>query len=101
QRLVKLGLVEEQAWEPRRVVGYPKEAAERTREDQLGEPQLFENGVAPSIHISLDAHPLIREYSSVRLRERNAEAWRAAHSRLFEHLRDSVPYWPDGLDGLQ
>ncbi len=101
RRLVKLGLIEEQAWEPRRVVGYCKEAAERTREDQLGEPQLFENGVAPSIRISLDAHPLVREYFSLRLRDANAEAWRLAHSRLFEHLQNSVPYWPEGLDGLQ
>ena len=26
---------------------------------------------------------------------------RAAHGRLYEHLRDSVPYWPEGVEGLQ
>ncbi len=49
----------------------------------------------------LDAHPLIREYFARRLRETNPEAWRAAHGRLFEHLRDSTPNQPATLEGLQ
>jgi hypothetical protein len=36
--------------------------------------------------ISLDAHPLLREYFAKHLRENNPVAWRAAHQRLFEHL---------------
>jgi len=49
----------------------------------------------------LDAHPLVREYFARRLREKSPYAWRAAHGRLFEHLRDSTPHQPDTLEGLQ
>ena len=35
--------------------------------------------------VSLDSHPLIREYFAQRLRQQ-PEAWRAAHRRLYEHL---------------
>ena len=34
----------------------------------------------------IDAHPLLREYFGRRLRERQPEAHRAAHRRLYEHL---------------
>ena len=37
--------------------------------------------------LSLDAHPLLREYFGKQLRENNLDAWRAAHRRLYEHLR--------------
>ena len=36
--------------------------------------------------LSLDAHPLMREYFGVQLRTQNPAAWRAAHRRLYEHL---------------
>src|SRR5262249_9739383 len=36
--------------------------------------------------LSLDAHPLLREYFARRLRTQHPEAWRAAHRRLYEHL---------------
>ncbi len=104
KRLVQLGLVEEQLWEPRRVLGYSEEEANNavSRGYQLGEPSLVETSLSPVYdHKSLDAHPLIREYFGWRLRDKAQEAWREAHSRLFGHLRGSVPYWPEGLDGLQ
>jgi len=50
---------------------------------------------------ALDAHPLIREYFAQQLRYRAPETWREAHARLYEHLRDSVEYRPDTLEGLQ
>jgi tetratricopeptide (TPR) repeat protein len=50
---------------------------------------------------ALDAHPLIREYFAKRLRDDTPEAWREAHSRVYEHLKDSVEHRPDTLDGLQ
>lgn len=50
---------------------------------------------------ALDAHPLIREYFAKQLHDHAPEAWREAHSRLYEHLRDSVEHQPDTLDGLQ
>ena len=36
--------------------------------------------------VSLDAHPHLREYFANQGRERNPNAWRAAHRRLYEHL---------------
>ena len=36
--------------------------------------------------LTLDAHPLIREYFGQRVRATQLEAWRAAHRRLYEHL---------------
>ena len=49
----------------------------------------------------IDAHPLIREYFANQLREENPEAWRAAHRRLHEHLKESTEHRPDTLEGLQ
>ena len=40
--------------------------------------------------LSLDTHPHIREYFSTQLRENNPDAWRAAHRRLYEYLRDNT-----------
>ena len=37
--------------------------------------------------ISLDAHPLLRDFFARRAREQQPEAWRTAHRRLYEHLR--------------
>ncbi|HEX7676990.1 MAG TPA: hypothetical protein VF713_02625 [Thermoanaerobaculia bacterium] len=103
RRLVHLGLIEEQPWESRRILGYNEEEANKAANSdyQLGEPKLFESQYLSPNGESLDAHPLIREYFGRRLRETAPAAWRAAHSRLFEHLRGNVPYWPEGLDGLQ
>ena len=39
---------------------------------------------------ALDAHPLVREWFGERLKEKNEDAWREAHSRLYEHLRDTT-----------
>ncbi|MDX1997409.1 MAG: toll/interleukin-1 receptor domain-containing protein [Thermoanaerobaculia bacterium] len=50
---------------------------------------------------TLDAHPLIREYFGKRVKERSPEAWKEAHDRLFEYLRDNTEKWPDSLEGLQ
>lgn len=36
--------------------------------------------------VALAAHPLLREYFSRQLRQKQPEAWRAAHRRLYEHL---------------
>ena len=39
---------------------------------------------------ALDAHPLVREWFGERLRQANEAAWRKAHGRLYEHLRDTT-----------
>ena len=36
--------------------------------------------------VSVDAHPLLREYFAKQLRETRPESWKAAHRRLYEHL---------------
>jgi tetratricopeptide (TPR) repeat protein len=41
--------------------------------------------------VAVDAHPLLREYFARQLREKNPEAWRAAHRRLYEHLCATAP----------
>jgi hypothetical protein len=39
---------------------------------------------------ALDAHPLVREWFGERARLTNEAAWKAAHSRLYDHLRDTT-----------
>jgi len=50
---------------------------------------------------ALDTHPLLREYFAKRIREQHPNAWKEGHQRLYLHLSESVPYRPEGLDGLQ
>jgi tetratricopeptide (TPR) repeat protein len=52
--------------------------------------------------VSLDAHPLLREYFAKDLRESRPEAWKAGHKRLYEHLTSTTPDKPaPTLDDLQ
>lgn len=52
--------------------------------------------------VSLDAHPLLREYFANDLRGEQPEAWRAAHKRLYEHLTTTTADKPTPtLDDLQ
>ena len=45
---------------------------------------------------------MIREYFARQLRDQHPDAWRAAHGRLYEHLRDSTPDKPQPtLEDLQ
>jgi hypothetical protein len=44
----------------------------------------------PAAPETLDAHPLVREWFGERLRQANEAAWKAAHGRLYEHLRDAT-----------
>ena len=39
---------------------------------------------------ALDAHPLVRGWFGERLRQTNEAAWKAAHSQLYDHLRDTT-----------
>jgi tetratricopeptide (TPR) repeat protein len=104
KRLVHLGFVEEQPWEPPRITGYGEEEARRMKAEKIGPADAQPPQIAPERRVAgtaLDAHPLIREHFARQLRESAPEAWLAGHGRLYEHLRDSVPYWPEGVDGLQ
>jgi SIR2-like domain/AAA ATPase domain len=44
----------------------------------------------PAQRDALDAHPLVREWFGERLKATNEAAWKAAHGRLYEHLRDTT-----------
>jgi tetratricopeptide (TPR) repeat protein len=50
---------------------------------------------------ALDAHPLVREHFGRQLETQDPAAWKAAHSRLFDHLKDTTEPRPDTLEGLQ
>ena len=39
---------------------------------------------------ALDAHPLAREWFGEKLRQESEAGWKAAHGRLYEHLRDAT-----------
>ncbi|HYI94095.1 MAG TPA: TIR domain-containing protein, partial [Bryobacteraceae bacterium] len=56
-------------------------AVSRLREVRLLAP------LDPSARGALDAHPLVREWFGEGLRRDNETAWKAAHSRLYDHLR--------------
>lgn len=52
--------------------------------------------------LSLDAHPLLRDYFAARLQSGQRDAWRAAQRRLFEHLCASTEEGAQpSLDDLQ
>jgi tetratricopeptide (TPR) repeat protein len=59
-------------------------AVSRLRDARLLAP------VDPSAPEALDAHPLVREWFGERLKQENEVAWKTAHRRLYEHLRDTT-----------
>ncbi len=59
-------------------------------EDKIGEAlsQLAEQGlISHSGRAGIDCHPLVRDYFGMRLKELDAETFRAAHGRLYDHCR--------------
>jgi tetratricopeptide (TPR) repeat protein len=58
-----------------------RRAVYRLRELSLISPEDKSNPDA------LDTHPLVRAWFGDRLRQKNETAWKAAHSRLYDHLR--------------
>lgn len=51
--------------------------------------------------VTVDVHPLIREYFAKQLRKKQEDGFKAAHSRLFDHLCARTAYRPATLEGLQ
>ncbi len=70
-----LVILEEEEWQ---------RGVARLREARLLAPK------DPSAPGALDAHPLVREWFGERLKQTNEVAWKAAHGRLYEHLRDTT-----------
>ena len=52
---------------------------------------LIVNREASGALISVDAHPLLRDFFARRLQAQLPDAWCAAHQRLYERLRDTTP----------
>jgi tetratricopeptide (TPR) repeat protein len=103
-----LGLLDRVPFTFPTVQGYDEESAKREMDAQLmglaidllpipGDypPPAGSRGEA------LEAHPLVRVHFARQVREDQPEAWREAHRRLYTHLADRVPYWPEGLAGLE
>jgi Putative ATP-dependent DNA helicase recG C-terminal len=60
------------------------------------------NRDASGMLISLDAHPLLREYFAQQVRTQLPDAWGAGHRRLYEHLCATTPDKPrPTLEDLQ
>ena len=49
---------------------------------------------------TLDAHPLLREHFGEQLRESRPEAWKEAHSRLYENYKDQAKELPDTIEEM-
>jgi len=101
--LEEADLVKTSSYEPKKVKGYGEDAKSKSLVGTpLGEAEDFEP--ARSFRSGgdvLDAHPLVREYFAEQVRHGNPKAWREGHRRLYEHLKASAPYWPEGMEGLQ
>jgi hypothetical protein len=69
--------------------------------NRLERAHLIKLKTEPDVRLAVDAHPLVREYFAKQLRDTQPDAFRAAHSRLFDHLCETTPHRPDALDGLQ
>ena len=54
-----------------------------------------------SHQVTIDAHPLLREYFSTQLRNTEPNAFRAAHRRLYVYLSEIADPLPNDLPGLQ
>ncbi len=76
----------------------------------LAENRLSDDALDKSLHHlpalrrteSLDAHPLVREHFGARLQSKNPEAWREAHTRLYEYYKNlPEKELPDTLDEME
>ena len=100
--LVEAGLVKTSAYEPTPIFGYSEEQVKKPLHER-GRPTRFEGPDQLGLENAavLDVHPLVREYFGKQVREQTPDAFREGHRRIYEHLKRSVPYWPEGLEGLQ
>ena len=49
---------------------------------------------------TLDCHPLLREHFAERVRTSNPQAWRDAHSRLYEYYKSHAKELPDTIEEM-
>jgi len=48
----------------------------------------------------MDCHPLMREYFGEKLKDINPDAWKEAHSRLYEYYKNQAEEYPDTIEGM-
>ena len=48
----------------------------------------------------LDCHPLIREYFGEKLKKNNPDAWKEAHSKLYEYYKTLAKEYPDSIEEM-
>ncbi len=48
----------------------------------------------------LDCHPLIREHFGDKLKKNNPDAWKEAHSRLYEYYKDTTKELPETIEEM-
>ncbi len=48
----------------------------------------------------LDCHPLVREHFGEKLQASNPEAWKEAHSRLYDYYKDQAPKLPETIEEM-
>jgi tetratricopeptide (TPR) repeat protein len=49
---------------------------------------------------TLDCHPLVREHFGGKLQEGHPDAWKEAHSRLYEYYQSQAPELPDTIEEM-
>jgi tetratricopeptide (TPR) repeat protein len=49
---------------------------------------------------TLDCHPLIREHFGEKLEQSNPNAWKEAHSRLYEYYKATAKEYPDTIEEM-
>ena len=49
---------------------------------------------------TLDCHPLVREHFGGKLQESNPDAWKEAHSRLYEYYKSQAKEYPDTIEEM-
>lgn len=49
---------------------------------------------------TLDCHPLIREYFGEKLKVSNPDAWKEAHSRLYEYYKSQAKEYPETIEEM-
>jgi tetratricopeptide (TPR) repeat protein len=49
---------------------------------------------------TLDCHPLIREYFGEKLKAGNPDAWKEAHSRLYEYYKSQAKEYPETIEEM-
>ena len=103
------GLVKASAYAPKPIKGYD---LARLHHDlaqpsdylfhgpRFGEPDRFVPPTGVNDGSVLEAHPLLREYFGQQLYADNPGAWQEGHRRVYVKLIDSVPFYPEGTEGL-